>query len=359
MGQVRNNLPNGNPRNKIEYLADCIDAAKVASEENANTSAARPTNLLRNAAFLADDEAHQALWTCVDARSTNHHLSLCKGVGYPVAPFWCLEVQPSDSGLGDQSRVGATFRGPIENHDSADMFPDVAKAVMFGTQGIKSVLFQEIDSMGAPESYNDPASLNKDLYCYLRFASGGGEEFIKYGLVELDKHGNATRIIDSKRVQTKGTFIWCEDWLKVSSVNALMNANNRYAFFIERDEAISSSQKTMISGAGVYWGIQGERPELAKTERGTSNVFRLNKTISASGQQFALPAFPTKYEPKKQLAFVLLDSSGFVDATAKDANFSLSGDTITVTNTGTPVEPLEVWGCYVPNLYINYYAMTV
>ncbi|EGR2226571.1 hypothetical protein DZF88_24845, partial [Vibrio parahaemolyticus] len=94
MGQVRDNLPNGNPRNKIEYLADCIDAAKVASEENANTSAARPTNLLRNAAFLADDEAHQALWTCVDARSTNHHLSLCKGVGYPVAPFWCLEVQP-------------------------------------------------------------------------------------------------------------------------------------------------------------------------------------------------------------------------------------------------------------------------
>ncbi|EGR2223839.1 hypothetical protein DZF88_10530, partial [Vibrio parahaemolyticus] len=92
---------------------------------------------------------------------------------------------------------------------------------------------------------------------------------------------------------------------------------------------------------------------------GTSNVFRLNKTISASGQQFALPAFPTKYEPKKQLAFVLLDSSGFVDATAKDASFSLSGDTITVTNTGTPVEPLEVWGCYVPNLYINYYAMTV
>ncbi|EOX4918170.1 hypothetical protein [Vibrio alginolyticus] len=28
MGQVRENLPNGDPRNKIEYLADCIDDAK-------------------------------------------------------------------------------------------------------------------------------------------------------------------------------------------------------------------------------------------------------------------------------------------------------------------------------------------
>ncbi|HCG8223008.1 TPA: hypothetical protein NJ595_004595, partial [Vibrio parahaemolyticus] len=25
MGQVRDNLPNGNPRNKIEYLADILD----------------------------------------------------------------------------------------------------------------------------------------------------------------------------------------------------------------------------------------------------------------------------------------------------------------------------------------------
>lgn len=35
MGQVRDNLPNGNPRNKIEYLADCIDDAKASASGGA------------------------------------------------------------------------------------------------------------------------------------------------------------------------------------------------------------------------------------------------------------------------------------------------------------------------------------
>ncbi|EKA7380152.1 hypothetical protein OL296_004640, partial [Vibrio parahaemolyticus] len=29
MGQVRDNLPNGNPRNKIEYLADLLDSMET------------------------------------------------------------------------------------------------------------------------------------------------------------------------------------------------------------------------------------------------------------------------------------------------------------------------------------------
>ncbi|MBM5396476.1 hypothetical protein HYN21_23415, partial [Vibrio parahaemolyticus] len=47
MGQVRDNLPNGNPRNKIEYLADCIDDAK------AQASGESPENLLVNPDFSA------------------------------------------------------------------------------------------------------------------------------------------------------------------------------------------------------------------------------------------------------------------------------------------------------------------
>ncbi|HGS4932136.1 TPA: hypothetical protein ACMDVK_003784 [Vibrio parahaemolyticus] len=32
MGQVRDNLPNGNPRNKIEYLANLLDSMETGGE---------------------------------------------------------------------------------------------------------------------------------------------------------------------------------------------------------------------------------------------------------------------------------------------------------------------------------------
>ncbi len=40
MGQIRENLPNGDPRNKIEYLADCIDDAISGSGANEKTKRA-------------------------------------------------------------------------------------------------------------------------------------------------------------------------------------------------------------------------------------------------------------------------------------------------------------------------------
>ncbi|TOL78769.1 hypothetical protein CGH91_21850, partial [Vibrio parahaemolyticus] len=64
MGQVRENLPNGDPRNKIEYLADCIDFAKA----EANGVEAIP-NLLVNPDFSAAQldinwqSAFYARWT--------------------------------------------------------------------------------------------------------------------------------------------------------------------------------------------------------------------------------------------------------------------------------------------------------
>ncbi|EGR0680415.1 hypothetical protein E2K03_00685 [Vibrio cholerae] len=370
MSQNEIKLPTGSDRNKIEALAEQIgqagEAIKTLQASGAQIEeikslivglSNRPVNLLKNAAFLNDYMPEKAQWSCLEARSSLKKMSIAKGIGYPVAPSWSLEIKESETGYGDEGFIDSLFRSRIEDHDSPTMFMEPAKAAYFGQSLCRSVLFQEFNALGAVESWNDPISKENDLFCYLRFASGGGTEWIKYGLVELDKNGNATRFIAAKRVQTKGTYFWCEDWLKVPNVNELMSSHSRYAFFVER-EAADISNRTLVSGAGVYWGKLGERPELAKTERGEGSIFRLNESVNATKKQFSFPSYPMKYVPEKQFAFVLIDQYGYVDSQAKNADFTLDNGVVQVTNAGTIQTDLAVWGCYMPNLYINYFALT-
>ncbi len=96
MGTVRDNLPNGSPRNKIEYLADCIDNAN-AQIGSSDTVSEAPQNLLVNPELshsgvdLAAGSPHQLRWltnayTYKDQAANQMHLG--RSFGRPAPVGW-------------------------------------------------------------------------------------------------------------------------------------------------------------------------------------------------------------------------------------------------------------------------------
>ncbi len=360
MGEVRENLPNGNPRNKIEYLADCIDLATEAAQKGAASSAPRPANLLKNAAFLGvHDYSVSNRWATNMGYRAAGGMNVYSSTGTPAAPFWGVEVVPNSNKMpvwGAYQVVGDY----VEDQDDIDFSELMGGFAAAWGNGSKQVVFQVFD----PQMFylvNHNGHEGNDYRCYLRFISGGATDKIRFGIVELNRDGKATRIVVSKTIQESAVQQHREEWLSIPRFQ--MNSEiggQRYAFFVERLEHTDNGY-TVLTGAGVYWGKEGERPELANTEQHDQGGFyTLPVTVPANGEfSFELPNFPMRYEPEQHLIFAITDAENrLAQIESHTSTFTVSGTTVTVSGaSGDFTSPCKLEVYYSQCVNIGFYQM--
>lgn len=360
MGEVRENLPNGAPRNKIEYLADCIDLAKEEAAQSAGSSAPRPANLLKNAAFLGvHDQSMGNRWATNKGYRIADTMNVYSSTGTPAAPFWGVEVIPDSTKqpVWGTYQVDGDYVAGADDIDFSELMGGFAAAWGNGSQ---QVVFQVFDPQ---RSYliNHSGLEGNEYHCYLRFISGGATDRIRFGIVELDRNGKATGIIVSKTIQESGAQHHREEWLEIprNKMNPAVGGQ-RYAFFVERLDYTDNGY-TVLTGAGVYWGVTGERPELANTEM-TDNggFFALPVTVPANGEfSFELPSFPMRYEPEQHLIFAITAADhrrALIES--RPSTFAVSGNTVTVSGASADFSveaKLEVY--YSQCVNIGFYQM--
>ncbi|WP_045489016.1 hypothetical protein [Vibrio harveyi] len=359
MGTVRENMPNGSPRNKIEYLADCIDDAK-ANAGNGGAVTVRPANLLKNAAFLGvHDQSMGNRWASNMGYRQAGSMNAYTSTGMPAAPFWGVECITNSNKM--------PVWGTYEVSNDAQLDPDDVDftelmggfAAAWGN-GAKQVVFQVFDPQ-RPYLINHSGLEGNDYRCYLRFISGGANDQIRFGVVALNRNGKTTSIIASKTIQETEVLKHREEWLSIPrhSMNPAVDGQ-RYAFFVERLEHTDNGY-TVLTGAGVYWGKEGERPELANTEQSDQGGFyTLPVNVPASGDfSFDLPSFPMRYEPEQHLIFAITDAdSRRAVLESRPCSFAVSGNTVTVSGaSGNFTAPCKLEVYYSQCANIGFYQM--
>ncbi|HHG3246512.1 TPA: hypothetical protein ACPVXZ_003675 [Vibrio parahaemolyticus] len=359
MGQVRDNLPNGNPRNKIEYLADCIDDAK-ANAGSGETVTVRPANLLKSAAFLGvHDQSMSNRWATNMGYRIAGEMNVYSSTATPAAPFWGVEVVPGSNKqpVWGAYQVPDDYKADQDDIDYSEVMGGFAAA--WGN-GSKQVVFQVFDPQ-FPYLIFHSGHEDDNYHCYLRFVSGGATDQIRFGVVELNREGKATKIIVSKTIQETEVQKHREEWLTIPKhqMNPAVNGQ-RYAFFVERLDYTDNGY-TVLTGAGVYWGKAGLRPELANTEQSDNGgFFTLPVAVPANGEfSFELPSFPMRYEPEQHLIFAITDAGNRrALLESRPSTFTVSGNTVTVSgasgNFTTPCK-LEVYYSQCAN--IGFYQM--
>ncbi|MFW8632154.1 hypothetical protein [Vibrio natriegens] len=359
MGEVRENLPNGNPRNKIEYLADCIDLATEAVQKSAASSAPRPANLLKNAAFLGvHDICMSNRWATNLGYRVAGSMNAYSSTGTPAAPFWGVEVVPNSNKMpvwGSFQVVG-DYVADQDDIDFSELMGGFTAAWGHGSQ---QVVFQVFDPQ-ITYLVNHSGHEDNGYRCYLRFI-GGSVDRIRFGIVELNRDGKATKIIASKTIQETEVHKHREEWLTIPDRQMITEVGGqRYAFFVERLEHTDNGH-TILTGAGVYWGKEGERPELANTEQHDQGGFyTLPVTVPESGEfSFELPSFPMRYEPEQHLIFAITDTENrLAQIESHTSTFTVSGTTVTVSGaSGNFTSPCKLEVYYSQCLNIGFYQM--
>ncbi|EAS44805.1 hypothetical protein C9J48_24005 [Photobacterium profundum] len=252
-------LPVGDPRNKVEFLADEFEATaaellrRLTLLEGASSGSdvdphAFSNNLLRNAGFVGaidaavnggSDRWNQPYGT----KDNNDSLSITGQVALQTSPNWGGEVPIGGSG---------TFR---YDHWS---FNTTEGALRYNAFNYKQVLFQVFR---VPAVSRDALQTTS---CYLRLMSGGGTERTRFGIVKLDENFKATGYVASKIAHGQGTHQEFDVWL--NDIDLASTGCTHFAFFVERLDVKTYNMSSYILGAGVYCGGEPDFiPEIANT----------------------------------------------------------------------------------------------
>ncbi|MBE3667020.1 hypothetical protein BOO35_18295 [Vibrio navarrensis] len=334
-------LPNGSPRNKIEYLADFIEQqiAEMSSSE-------RPTNLLKNSIFSERYRISKMYDPSGLKRSELKKMNFIAGCSVPIAPSWVVEVQ-------DKAQVrlcNADFGSfaPYKDYPNAG-----ASHVLFGAFYGNSVIFQEIE-MQELILANEVENLER-YQCYIRYCQTAGLSHARFGIARLDKFGNVAEIIASKVTARSFNYQVREEWLELperwwetSPTEELI----RLAFFVE----IPKNAVLALISAGFYVGNSNQIPSVSRESRGEE--FSIPNSLAES-KSFNCPLPMGTYKPEKHLCFAVYKPDAMMYAIqATQTDFSLSPDgKIQVLNVpeNCPTDSI-VCGFNVPNLKINYFS---
>lgn len=364
MSTIKDNLPTGSERNKVEYLAEQMEGARAElealTEQIANpqtgSSASRPMNFLKNAAFLGIDERYPTRWAHPSGYRKKGTMNACSSIVVVSAPCWGMEVAADTQGMvanGNMKMTNSTSR-----NETTPSFDEVMGGTLIGQgNGLKQVLFQVFDPVERPYVY-DETNKNKSLWCYLRLDINLARETFRYGVVEIDHNGNATNIVAQKTI-TPTDAVHIEDWLELGIGFHVLN--RRFAFFVER-QTHNSNAYTSVTGAGVYWGHEGEVPELAKTQvRDEGGFFQVRDFVkNGNTVTFSIPPMPTRYAPDKHYLFALIDANGRIDPNSYDMNL-LNGlqtdNTVSSTSAYDLSDVVSIEGYHGTCLGINFYDM--
>ncbi|MCG0020104.1 hypothetical protein [Vibrio parahaemolyticus] len=333
MGQVRDNLPNGNPRNKIEYLADCIDDVKA----EANGVEAIP-NLLVNPDFSAAQldinwqSAFYARWTTGAFTYENQSASemhLGRSFGRP-APFgWGVEV------FAEARHFHAahynTRGGEVEKRDPT------AKATFFmmGGDKAKTLHFSVFSAPMETEKVLeivDGKGVLLDLSYSVYLKMHDDTVYHRFGVVELDANGDfVDYVVTSMTAQPKAPD-FVHSWIH----GVKLKPGGIYAFFVESDMN-NGRKSTAFTGAGVFLNPSQANvvpdltpsPVAKDTMRCVDSLGRLTKAELTGGVSVDVGRYSMPFGMEKHLIFCNCQITG----TTTEAPYSAS--TITKVNHNT------------------------
>ncbi|EPF7601711.1 hypothetical protein ACSVJ5_002906 [Vibrio vulnificus] len=337
---LKEQLPSGSPRNKIEFLADYIEQQIAAMG-----SSERPANLLKNSIFSERYRTTKIYDPSSLNRSELKKMNFISGCSVPIAPSWVIEVQ-------DQAKVrrcNSEFGGfaPYKDHLHA------GSHVLFGAEYGNSVIFQEIE-MQELILANEVENLER-YQCYIRYCQTAGLSHARFGIARLDKFGNVAEILASKVTARSFNYQVREEWLELperwwstSSTEDLI----RLVFFVE----IPQNAVLALISAGFYVGKSNQIPSVSREGRGEE--FAIPQPIGQS-MSFNCPIPMGTYKPEKHLCFAVYKPDALAYAIqATQTDFSLSPDgKIQVLNLPANCPPDSIiCGFNVPNLKINYFS---
>ena len=197
MNTIKDNLPTGSERNKVEYLAEVVGNARIdidvlieqTNNAPASSTAPRPKNFLKNAAFLGIDERYPTRWNSTTGYRVKETMNAKDSTAVPAAPHWGMEVIPGDSGFVASGHIKLSL--PSNLTDAAPSFDEAMGGVVIGrNNGSRQVLFQVFDPIERHFIHHDENS-DKALWCYVRLDAAVSRETFRYGVVEIDRDGNA------------------------------------------------------------------------------------------------------------------------------------------------------------------------
>ncbi|UAB72393.1 hypothetical protein INR79_24360 [Vibrio sp. SCSIO 43132] len=248
MGEVKDNLPQGSSRNKIEYLADAIDSAKA----DAKGASAPPKNLLCNPDFtqstvewgsalsgIAHDMKYDGMGWLKEVfgyenqSATQMHLG--RSLGRPAPLGWGVEI------IAPSSKDSVSLIAPI--YDSFNLFDRQhgVKATGVMTDSMSrtsktvhfSVFTTARNDAASDGNPNETLSWEEPEVFYSAYFLGRKKGGVRFGIVELDVDGNATQIVAQQNIAANDWDKFTEQWIH----NIKLRAGQLYAYFVESDSA--------------------------------------------------------------------------------------------------------------------------
>ena len=163
------------------------------------------------------------------------------------------------------------------------------------------------------------------------------------------------KVVAEKTIKPATATTHLEDWLYFGREFDVLH--RRFAFFVER-KTHTYNCFTMVTGAGVYWGREGEVPELADTQiSGESGFFQVdNYTIQGNSVSFTVPDIPTRYAPHKHYLYAVVDANGAVVPESFGMKFDVQPDkSVTCVSQHDLPAGVKLEAYYGPCLSINFY----
>ncbi|UAB68824.1 hypothetical protein INR79_09715 [Vibrio sp. SCSIO 43132] len=323
MGEVKDNLPQGSSRNKIEYLAEAIDSAKA----DAKGASAPPRNLLCNPDLTqsttdwnttmnttARDTGYKgARWLtegCEFANLSASNMHIGKSLGRPAPIGWGIETLLAGA---DTDSIGLSYYviNPVALYSKK--YGNFATGVLAdGASGkSKIVMFSMFTT------HRDEALYSKDWVApsdelpeyYSVYFFGQTNQGQRFGIVELDVDGNAKQIV-AEKVLTKHSFDEHErQWIH----GIELDPSQAYAYFVESDSADNSrhsnGKSALIIEAGVFINyekldvVPDMTPQPTRMHKCTEVIGTFPASEVATGKLVPMKQYHTPYGMEKHWVF--------------------------------------------------------
>lgn len=324
-------LPVGDPRNKVEFLADefektAADLYRMLQEIGGNVKVRDPHvfggNLLKNAGFLGAIDGSlntgDSRWGRPYAtHSNNDSISFLQQIAAPVCPNWGGEVKSKDG-----QPCSASFESSMAHNQTQG-------ALEYSSHLYEQVLFQVF------RLPSQNITTLKKVSCYVRLMSGGAYERTRFGIVKLDENLKAVGYVASKIVTAQGTFTEFDSWL--DDVDLLSTGYQNFAFFVERLDHMEH-QKSFIMGAGASFEGTPFIPEIAHThiDFDDQKFFKIAAGIKASdfveNMVIPLPSFDCPNGVNNHITVNIVDETRATTALSPNITMTVTDGGLLLTN---------------------------
>ncbi|MGR5064671.1 hypothetical protein [Photobacterium sp. DNB22_13_2] len=340
---LRESLPVGSPRNKVEFLADAMEAAQIElmalikdalNNQNGNSETIPTGNLLVNSDFTqsANWLAGQGdTWIGNMSRFTNTDPESCvlsEGTAMPMPFGWCAEVN-IHTGQSSASCGGKvmTAGGEVADYN----FNERANcAFLLNGYSCDAIMYQPFD-MPCISSIGMEIPQKKAMVSvyYRGFAKG---KTARFGILELDDDYHYVRIVAEKLVEEESN----ESRLIKQFIHGVeLQAGKKYAYFIEVEKL--NGLGNSVNETGVFINPEKtDRVPALNPNRSLVHQYGQLATFPKAdlntGKAVTSPILPMPCGIGRHLLLQNVDSS--LRASLSPMSASMDGHTITLTTTG-------------------------